>query len=82
MWEAVKDWLRSFEHYHLDNWELIVAGDRVVVLLDAIARIKGSDAEVVTRVAQIWTLRGVKVAKLVQCSREEGLAAIRDSSEA
>lgn len=66
-----------FAHYRVDNEELVAAGDSIVALFDGHAQPKGSEAEIVAPLASIWEFRGVMVCRLVLCSREEGLAAIR-----
>ena len=64
--DAIRDYLRQWEetfgNSRAEVEELIDAGDQVVALVRAIARMKDSDAEIDLRFAIVFTIRDGKIA--------------------
>jgi ketosteroid isomerase-like protein len=61
---ATRVWLERFDHFALAADSFHEDGDRVLVLLRALARHHGSDAELEWKTAHLWTMRNGKVVEL------------------
>lgn len=74
---ALADWLDAWEEFEMTAEEFIEVGDRVVVQFRQVGRGKGSGAEVEMDVAQVYEVRGGKVASLREYrTRAEALEAV------
>ena len=56
--ELFDSYMEAFDALRLEPQEFIDAGDQIVVSLHQRVRGKGSGAEVVGRIAHVWTMRG------------------------
>jgi ketosteroid isomerase-like protein len=84
--EAVKrDWeqtLELFDDFSVELEEYFDAGDDLLVYLRYRGRSRGSSAEVVARMAHVWTFRDGKVIRFRQfLDRAEARAAVRLSEQ-
>ena len=71
-------YMEAFDALSLEPEEFIDAGDQVVVLLQQRARGKASGAEVVGRVAHVWTMHHGAVQRLrIFGDKQKALDAIR-----
>ena len=71
-------YMEAFDALRLEPEEFIEVGDDIVVSLNQRARGKGSGAEVVARVAHVWTIRGGEVCGLrIFGDKSRALAALR-----
>jgi ketosteroid isomerase-like protein len=71
-------YMEAFDALRLEPEEFIEVGDELVVSLRQRVRGKGSGAEVVGRVAHVWTIRGGEVCGLrIFGDKERALAALR-----
>jgi ketosteroid isomerase-like protein len=59
---SLVDWYEPWATYRLEVEKAIDLGDRVLMLTNAYGRMKGSDAEVRSRSAAVWTIRDGKIA--------------------
>jgi uncharacterized protein len=57
---AARDWFKAWDSFGTDAEEFIEAGDQVVVLVRRHGRAKGSEHELETRGADLWTMRDGK----------------------
>lgn len=57
-------YMEAFDALRLEPEEFIDAGDQIVVSVDQRVRGKGSGAEVVGRIAHVWTIREGEVLRL------------------
>jgi ketosteroid isomerase-like protein len=57
-------YMEAFDALRLEPEEFIDAGDEVIVALQQWVRGKGSGAEVMGRIAHVWTVRGADVLRL------------------
>jgi ketosteroid isomerase-like protein len=57
-------YMEAFDALRLEPDEFIDADDEIVVSLYQLARGKGSGAEVIGRIAHVWTLRGGEAVRL------------------
>jgi ketosteroid isomerase-like protein len=74
--QRLYDWLTGWEDWRCEAQEFIAHGDHVVVLCRYHGRGRGSGAQVDTKGAHLWTLRGGKAIRLeVFSERERALAA-------
>ena len=75
-------YMEAFDALRLEPEEFIDAGDQIVVSLQQRVRGKGSGAEVVGRVAHVWTMREGAVAGLrIFGDKERALEALRAGGE-
>jgi ketosteroid isomerase-like protein len=75
-------YMEAFDALRLEPEEFIDAGDQIVVSLHQRARGKGSGAEVVGRVAHVWTMRGDEVIGLrIFGDKGRALAVLRAEGE-
>jgi len=73
---ATRDFFEAWDRFTQDAEELIDVGDGVLAITRARARPRGSDRELETTSAELWTFRDGKVVRFEQFdSREEALAA-------
>jgi uncharacterized protein len=71
-------YMEAFDALRLEPEEFIDAGDQIVVCLHQRVRGKGSGAEVVGRIAHVWTVRGAEVLRLrLFRDKDSALAALR-----
>ena len=71
-----RQWEETFDSFSMELRESIVAGDKVVVLIRSIGRMKGSDAEIKIRYAIVLSFRDGKIAEGREyLRREEALKA-------
>jgi ketosteroid isomerase-like protein len=61
---AMTDWLEAWEEFEMTAEEFIEVGDTVVVEYRQVGRGKGSGAQVVMNVAQVYEVRDGKIASL------------------
>jgi ketosteroid isomerase-like protein len=75
--EALRPYWDTFDHFHTAVEEVINAdGDRVVIALRDVGRIKGSDAEVSSHYFHVYTFRDGKIARQsIHADRERALKA-------
>jgi hypothetical protein len=70
--------MEAFDALRLEPEEFVDAGDQIVVSLYQLVRGKGSGAEVVGRIAHVWTMRGEAVLRLrIFGDKESALEALR-----
>jgi ketosteroid isomerase-like protein len=70
--------MEAFEALRLEPEEFIDADDQIVVSLYQLIRGKGSGAEVVARIAHVWTLReGAAVRLRIFADKERALEALK-----
>jgi ketosteroid isomerase-like protein len=71
-------YMEAFDALRLEPEEFIEAGDEVIVSLNQWVRGKGSGAEVMGRVAHVWTVRGADVLALrIFGDRDSALETLR-----
>jgi len=71
-------YMEAFDALRLEPEEFIDAGDQIVVSLQQCVRGKGSGAEVMGRLAHVWTLREGAVMRLrIFKDKESALEALR-----
>jgi ketosteroid isomerase-like protein len=71
-------YMEAFDALRLEPQEFIAVGDRIVVSLNQRIRGKGSGAEVVGRVAHVWTMRsGAALQLRIFADKERALEALR-----
>jgi ketosteroid isomerase-like protein len=71
-------YMEAFDALRLEPEEFIDAGDQIVVSLRQSVRGKGSGAEVVGRIAHVWTMRAGAVLRLkIFKDKESALEALR-----
>ena len=76
--ELFDSYMEAFEALRLEPEEFIEAGDQIVVSLYQLVRGKGSGAEVVGRVAHVWTMRdGAALRLRIFADKERALEALR-----
>ncbi len=74
----VAEYFEGWEYFRLDPVEYIDAGERVVVVMSATARGRGSGVEVERQLAHVWTFRGqLAIRHQSFASRAEALEAAR-----
>jgi ketosteroid isomerase-like protein len=56
----LQDFLAEWKQFHQEIEEIVVAGDRVAVLIHLTAIGRGSGIETDTRYGHVWTMRGGK----------------------
>jgi ketosteroid isomerase-like protein len=72
-------YMEAFDALHLEPEEFIEVGDQIVVSLSQRIRGKGSGAEVVARVAHVWTVRNSEVVRLrIFGDTQRALEAVRE----
>ena len=59
--ESVGEWFQVWEELHIEQAELIDAGDHVLAVVNERGRLAGIEGEVSERFFQVWTLRGGKI---------------------
>ena len=70
-------YMEAFDALRLEPEEFIDADDQIVVSLYQLARGKGSGAEVIGRIAHVWTLRGGEAVRLrIFADKERALEAL------
>jgi ketosteroid isomerase-like protein len=69
--QALNVWLDSFDEFHFEPTEFIDAGDDVVVPNHSVGVGKGSGAEVEMTTAWVITVKGGKIARLLEYSSKE-----------
>jgi ketosteroid isomerase-like protein len=70
-------YMEAFDALRLEPEEFIDAGDQIVVSLQQRIRGKGSGAEVVGRIAHVWTMRGGAALRLrIFSDKERALEAL------
>jgi ketosteroid isomerase-like protein len=75
-------YMEAFDALRLDPEEFIDAGDQIVVSLHQRIRGKGSGAEVVGRIAHVWTMSGGAALRLkIFADKESALEALRAEGE-
>jgi ketosteroid isomerase-like protein len=71
------DWLAPWETYRAEVQEAVDLGDRVLLLIRDYARRRGSEAELRSSNAAVWTVRDGKVARAeFYPNRDEALRAV------
>jgi ketosteroid isomerase-like protein len=74
--EFMSSWEESWEGVDVEPIEFIEVGDQVVTVVHQFGRGKLSGAEVEQTFAQVWTLRGAKIVRMVMYpDREAALEA-------
>ena len=75
--DLLLDWYSPWATYRNDGYELIDAGDRVVVFVHDFGRLRGSTREVEFGGANVWTVRDGQVARIdFYSDRDEALKAV------
>ncbi len=71
---AWRDVLSAYGRFRSELGEIFDAGDKVVVFIVAHFTVKGSDTELTTRTAAVWTMRNGKAVRLaLYLDREQAL---------
>jgi uncharacterized protein len=71
-------YMEAFDALRLEPEEFIDAGDQIVVSLHQLVRGKGSGAQVVGRIAHVWTMRrGAGLRLRIFADKERALEALR-----
>lgn len=71
-------YMEAFDAFRLEPEEFVDAGDQIVVSLQQRVRGKGSGAEVVGRIAHVWTMRdGTALRLRIFGDKESALEALR-----
>jgi uncharacterized protein len=74
---GMRNWLAPWEDYRWEGDRFIAAGDRVLVLITARGRGKGSSVEVEAHWAHLWTFRDGKATRVEGfLDQADGLEAI------
>lgn len=60
---ATRDWFEAWDWFRQEGLEFIEAGDDVIVLTRQHGRPKGSEREVESTGAEVWTFRGDKAVR-------------------
>jgi ketosteroid isomerase-like protein len=77
MTDAWLDWLAPWATYRIEIEKALDLGDRVLVLTHGLGRPKGSEHEVKTTAATLWTFREGKIARVENyADRAEALKAV------
>jgi ketosteroid isomerase-like protein len=75
--ESVGDWFRVWEELHIEQEELIDAGDHVIAVVNERGRLAGIEGEVSERFFQVWTLRDGKIVSFREYkTRREAVEAV------
>ena len=75
--ESVGDWFRVWEELHIEQEELIDAGDHVIAVVNERGRLAGIAGEVSERFFQVWTLRDGRIVSFREYkTRREALEAV------
>jgi ketosteroid isomerase-like protein len=76
--ELFDSYMEAFDAMRLEPEEFIEAGDEIVVSLYQLVRGKGSGAEVIGRVAHVWTMREGTAHRLrIFADKERALETLR-----
>ena len=73
----INEYLEGWEYFRLEPTEYLDAGTRVVVVMRATARGRGSGVQVERDLAHVWTFRGSRAIRHQSfASRQEALEAV------